>query len=337
MCFMLDNFNRFELLSDVTPIQYLSRLSELLKGPQIYVKRDDLNILGGGGNKLRKLEFFLGDAIAQGADTIITTGATQSNHARLTAASSRKAGLECELVLSHTVPRYDVDYLTNGNILLDQLFGANIHKLDREDNQAEFVQELYKKLRQQGKSPYIIPTGGSNALGCLGYVCCIDEIAKYSAKNQLKFNYITVVNGSSGTHAGLMAGVKAFNYPTTVIGYTVVRPIQETLPITLDIANKGLQLFAPALAITSEDIILDDNYLGDGYGIPSIAMQEAVQLMAQTEGLLLDPVYTGKAFAGVLSDIRSGKFRPSDKLLFIMTGGSVGLHAYKNSLVEDNV
>lgn len=326
---MLDKFTRFSLLNEPTPIQHLSRLSELLNGPQIYVKRDDLNILGGGGNKLRKLEFFLGDAIFNGCDTIITTGATQSNHARLTAASSAKAGLACELVLSHKVPRHDVDYLTNGNILLDQLFGATIHKLAKEIDQEKYIADLYTKLKQQGKKPYIIPTGGSNALGALGYVKCANEIAIYSKTTQQQFNYITVANGSSGTHAGLIAGIKALNYVTTLIGYAVVAPNQKTLPKTLDIANQCLQLFTPTSLVTEKDVILDDNFLGDGYGIPTSAMLEAVNLMAQTEGLLLDPVYTGKAFAGVIAGTRSKKFKPSDKILFVMTGGAPGLHAYK--------
>lgn len=327
---MLSKFARFSLLDAATPIQHLPRLSKLLKGPQIYVKRDDLNVLGGGGNKLRKLEFFLGDALSKNADTIVTVGATQSNHARLTAAASAKAGLACELILSHKVARDDADYLNNGNILLDELFGAHIHRLSKEMDQALFVSQLCSGLKEQGKTPYFVPMGGSDAMGTLGYVKCAEEIIAYSQATRLQFSHVAVVNGSSSTHAGLIAGFKAYNYTTTTTGYNVVKFAAESLPGTLDLVNQALQLFKPELAVVANEIIMDDNYLGDGYGIPSSAMQEAVYLMAQTEGLLLDPVYTGKAFAGVVADIRSGKLKSTDNILFIMTGGAPGLYAYRS-------
>ena len=326
---MLDKFSRFPLI-DATPIEHLSRLSNLLKGPQIYVKRDDLNVLGGGGNKLRKLEFFVGEAINQKADTLITVGALQSNHARLTAAAAAKAGLSCELVLVNKVPRSNPDYQNNGNLLLNKIFGAKMHLLSKQDNVEQFIQDLKDKLKTSGKTPYFVPLGGSNALGSLGYVKCAGEIVEYSQTNKCQFNYVTVVNGSAGTHAGLIAGFKAHSYSTTTIGYTVVRSVAETLPYTLELVNQCLHLFASNLSVSSADIILDDKYVGEGYGLPTAAMKEAMYLMGQTEGLILDPVYTGKAFAGVIADIRNGKFTNKDNILFIMTGGAPGVHAYQD-------
>ena len=322
----LEQFKRFQLLDSATPIEHLARLSERLNGPQIYVKRDDLNVLGGGGNKLRKLEFFIGEALANGADTLITYGALQSNHARLTAAAAARAGLNCELVLVPKVAQYGNDYTENGNLPLNKIFGAVVHNIGKDGNVDEYILKLVQQLTEQGKAPYVIPMGGSNALGSLGYVKCAAEIAT----TETKFDYVTVVNGSSGTHAGLLAGFKALDYSTHTIGYTVVKSAKDTLPQTLTLTNQCLELFAPDLSILATDIILDDKYVGDGYGLPSSAMQEAVFLMGQTEGLLLDPVYTGKAFAGVIADIRSGKFTRDDKVLFIMTGGAPGIHAYQN-------
>lgn len=325
-----EGFFQCNLLNLATPIEYLKLLSEYLGGPEIFVKREDTNTIGGCGNKLRKLEFILGDALKNGADTLITIGALQSNHARLTAAVAAKFGLGCHLILAPKVAQYGDDYTKNGNLLLNNIFGAKVHLLDKDANIENYVEELKLKLQNSGLNPYYIPMGGSNAIGGLGYMKCADEISVYSDTHGKSFDYITVANGSSGTHAGLIAGFKVLKYPAKTIGYNVLKPTSEILPQTLNIANQSIRLIDPNLEIAAKDIILDDNHLGDGYGIPNNEMKEAVCLMGKLEGLLLDPVYTGKAFAGVISDIKSGKFKKTDRILFIMTGGAVGIHAYQN-------
>jgi D-cysteine desulfhydrase len=315
----LSAFPRFPLLPGPTPIEPLDRLSRALGGVRLFVKRDDVSGIGGGGNKLRKLEFLLGEALAQGAETVITVGARQSNHARLTAAASARAGLKCELVLPRVVPRSDGDYLHNGNIVLDGLFGATIHDLAGDADIPSFVAS-----RMTAKT-YFAPVGGSNAVGCLGYVGCAAEIAA----SGMDFANVVVANGSSGTHGGLAAGFAALDQPAAIVkSYAVYYDAEKTRAVTLEKANDTLALLGkPRLA--EADIVVDGNHRGAGYGIPTPGMVAAVRCVARAEGILLDPVYSGKAFAGLLHDIAAGRYRKGDNVLFVMTGGMPGLFAYR--------
>lgn len=315
----LSRFPRLALLAGPTPIEPLERLNAELGGVRIFVKRDDISGIGGGGNKLRKLEFLLGEAIAGGADTVVTVGARQSNHARLTAASCARAGLKCELVLPRVVPRDDRDYLGNGNIVLDGLFGAIVHDLPGDADVAEFVAS-----RLTGRS-YFAPVGGSSAVGCLGYANCAAEIA---ASGQ-DFANVIVANGSSGTHAGLVAGFAALGRaPSLVKSYAVYYDAAKTRAITLEKARDTLGLIG-AGTLAQSDIVVDGAHRGPGYGIPTDGMVAAVRRVARLQGILLDPVYSGKAFAGLLHDIETGVYKKGDDVLFVMTGGVPGLFAYR--------
>lgn len=323
---------RYALLEGRTPIQRLERLEHAIgrpDGPGIYVKRDDLMGLGGGGNNLRKLEFLIGDALAQGCDTFVTTGARQSNHARLSAAAAARAGLACELVLTDTVPRDDEVYRRNGNVLLDDLFGAAVHRLPGGADALMVAQDRAAELLAAGRRPYVVGSGGSSAVGCLGYVSCAGEIVEQERDLGLSFSRIVVPNGSSGTHAGLAAGFKALGHePSRITSFSVLAPIEHARETTHRLAAEALALIDPHLALDNGDIAVLDGVLGEGYGVPTSAMIEAVRLVARSEGLLLDPVYGGKAFAGLLAAVRSSSWG-TDPILFVMTGGLPGLFAYE--------
>jgi L-cysteate sulfo-lyase len=330
---MFERFSRKKLLEDPTPIQRLNRLEQelgnALGGVRIYVKRDDLMGLGGGGNKLRKLEFLLGEALSQGCDTFITTGGLQSNHARLSAAAAAYVGLACELVLTEMVPRSDEAYRHNGNMLLYGIFGAKIHLLPGTEHALDFAKDRSEVLEREGRRPYVIGLGGSSAVGCLGYAACAIEIAKQEQTVEGGFAQIVVPNGSSGTHAGLAAGSAAIGIdPARIRSYAVLSSAEKAHKSTRDLANATLALLDPTKSIDAKSIDVSGDQRGDGYGIPTSAMLEAVRTMARTEGLLLDPVYSGKAFAGVLDDIRRGAFKKDDAILFVMTGGLPSLFAY---------
>lgn len=324
---------RFAMIEHPTPIQRLTRLEHALgidECPPIYVKRDDLMGVGGGGNKLRKLEFLIGEALDQGCDTFITTGARQSNHARLSAAAAARAGLSCELVLTDTVARDDEAYLRNGNVLLDDLLGATVLRRPGDDDALAVAQERANDLSAKGRRAYVVGSGGSSPLGCLGYAVCAKEIMVQERELGLRFSRVVVPNGSSGTHAGLAAGMKAAgDEADRIVSFTVLAPIEKARAVTRELAARTLALLDPAITLVDGEIIVTDGQLGDGYGVPTDAMFEAVRLVARTEGLLLDPVYGGKAFAGLIAAIREGAWRGDDPFLFVMTGGLPGLFAYE--------
>lgn len=331
----LDRFPRFALLDGPTPITRLFRLEKALNaasnGVRIWVKRDDLMGVGGGGNKLRKLEFLIGDALAQGCDTFITTGGLQSNHARLSAAAAGLAGLACELMLADLVPRRDADYRSNGNLLLDDLFGARVHRLAAGADPLEAAHARADVLSREGRSAYVVGNGGSSPLGTLGYAACALEILDQERVLGVRFDRIVVPNGSSGTHAGLASGLAAAGEePARLLSFTVLDPLAKASDQTRSLAKASLDLISER-QLSSNAIMVDGSQRGEAYGMPTDAMIEAVRLMAQTEGLLLDPVYSGKAFAGVLAKIRAGVWEDRD-ILFIMTGGTPGLFAYRDAL-----
>lgn len=335
----LARFPRLPLLGLPTPIEPLAGLTRhlgaALNGVRLYVKRDDLAGFGGGGNKLRKLEFLLGAARAEGADTAITVGALQSNHARLTAAASARSGLACELFLTRSVPREQEAYRRNGNRLLDDLFGARVHELPGEADNLAAARERAEALREEGRRAYVFPAGGSSPVGCLGYAACAAEIAGQAEAMGLDLARIVVPNGSAGTHAGLAAGLAAMGRDTRLAqSYAVLAEADRARAETLEKANATLDLIRPGTTIAPEGIVLDGAHRGPGYGIPTDAMREAVRLMARTEGMLLDPVYSGKAFAGLLHDIRAGLYPAGAAVLFVMTGGVPGLFAYPDAFSD---
>jgi D-cysteine desulfhydrase len=331
----LSTFPRLHLLEGPTPIQRLHRieaaLGEALGDLKLWVKRDDLMGLGGGGNKLRKLEFLLGDAHAKGADVVITIGARQSNHARLTAAAAARQGLACELVLVRMVPRDDPDYVRNGNILLDDLFGARVHDLPQGADGPAFAEARVQALSAEGHTVCVIPVGGSSATGCLGYAACAVEIAAQADALDLEFDRVILAYGSGGTHAGLAAGFAAMGRSARLVkSFAVLASVEEARQASWEKANATAALLG-AGPIGLEQIDVAGEQRGEGYGIPTEAMVEAVRLMATQEGLLLDPVYSGKAFAGLLADVRQGHLAGAANILFLMTGGVPGLYAYRGA------
>ena len=330
--FEFQRFSHFQLLEGPTPIQKLDRLSAKLGGVNVFVKRDDVVGLGGGGSKLRKLEFLVGQAIAQGADTIVTVGARQSNHARLTAAAAARAGLKCELVLTRAVPRTDPAYIDNGNILLNDLLGAVVHDLPGSANALEFAEARANELRAQGRNVYVCPLGGSSPVGCLGYARCAFEIDQQAQAQGISFEEIVVPNGSGGMHAGLVAGFTLLGRGVAFVrAHAVLSSLERSTQITLEKINQTLELMGVANRVSESDINMTGDQLGEGYGIPTDRMRAAVRAMASTEGLLLDPVYGGKGFAGLIQDIEQGRYKPGQNVLFVMTGGIPGLYAYRSA------
>lgn len=335
----LDEFPRFRLLDGPTPIQRLVRLEQMLGtttgGARLWVKRDDVMGVGGGGNKLRKLEFLIGEAVAQGCDTFITTGGLQSNHARQSAAAAARAGFACELMLSDVVPRHDEAYRTNGNLLLDDLFGATVHRLPGDVNALAAGQARADEIAREGRKAYVVGSGGSSPLGCLGYAVCAAEILDEEQAAGRRFDAIVVPNGSSGTHAGLAAGLNAAgDDPRRILSFTVLAPLDKAVEETRRLAAAALHLIAPDRTLADDAIRIDGSQRGEAYGLPTDAMVDALRIMARSEGLLLDPVYSGKAFAGVLDGMRNGVWEDRD-VLFVMTGGTPGLFAYRDAIATD--
>lgn len=335
----LEEFPRFRLLDGPTPIQRLGRLEQVLGtatgGARLWVKRDDVMGVGGGGNKLRKLEFLVGEAIAQGCDTFITTGGLQSNHARQSAAAAARAGLACELMLSDVVPRHDDAYRTNGNLLLDDLFGATVHRLPSDMDALAAAHSRAEDIARDGRKAYVVGSGGSSPLGSLGYAVCATEILDEERAISRRFEAIVVPNGSAGTHAGLAAGLAAAgDDPRRVLSFTVLAPLDKAMEDTRRLASEALGLLAPDLQLADDAIRIDASQRGKAYGLPTDAMVDALRVMARSEGLLLDPVYSGKAFAGVLAGMRTGAWRDRD-VLFVMTGGTPGLFAYRDAIATD--
>lgn len=324
-------YPRATLLEGPTPIQKLSRLSRLpdMNGCNLYVKRDDLTGLGGGGNKLRKLEFLLGEALAEGADTLVTWGGLQSNHARLTAAVAARQGLACELILTPSAVRSDDDFCHNGNVLLDGLFGATVHRLPRGVAPDTYAAELVDTLKAQGKQPFVMPLGGSSPRGSLGYAACAAEVLRQADALGIQFDRIIVPNGSAGTHSGLLAGVTLARSPAQIVGYSVLATQEQASATTLEKTRQTLQLLDPSATLIDSTINIDGSQRGEAYGAPTDTMLEAVRLLASHEGLLTDPVYGGKAFAGLLAAVRRGDYPAGSHLLFVMTGGLPGLFAYR--------
>ena len=327
----LARFPRRRYTHGFTPIEAMPRLSAALGGPQLFIKRDDLLGLAAGGNKTRKLEFLVADALAQGADTLITVGAPQSNHCRLTLAAAAKEGLACRLIIEERVAgTFSTEALGN-NLLFDLMGAANIRVVPLGSDLAAEMDKDAAAVRAAGGKPYTIVGGGSNPLGALGYAACAAEIVTQAFDMGVPFDRIVVASGSAGTHAGILAGLAALNAGIPVIGINVRRPRdeQEGNVHKLALATSAL-LGTPAP--TREDVVALDDWVGPGYSLPTAEMVASVRLLAASEGILLDPVYSGKAMAGLIGLVRSGQFAPDERLLFIHTGGSPSLHAYAHDL-----
>lgn len=318
----LAQFSRLDLVGSATPLEKLSRLSDYL-GRDIYIKRDDVTPMAMGGNKLRKLEFLAADAVRQGADTLVTAGAIQSNHVRQTAAVAAKLGLQCVALLENPIDTKAENYLSNGNRLLLDLFNVEVVMCDALHDPQMQLADLATRLEAQGFRPYVIPVGGSNALGSLGYVQCALEIAAQS--HDVTFSSIVVASGSAGTHAGLAVGLQQLLPESELIGVTVSRKVIDQLPKVEQLQK------AVACSLDIDElapITLWDDYFAPQYGMPNDEGMAAVKLLAQQEGVLLDPVYTGKAMAGLIDGISQKRFRDEGPILFVHTGGAPALFAY---------
>lgn len=323
-----DLIPRIEITHAPTPLEFAPRLSKEL-GCNLYIKRDDSTGLAGGGNKTRKLEYLLADAQQQGADTLVTVGGLQSNHARQTAAAAAKFDMGCELVLEDVIGTPKTDYYNNGNILLDKLLSANIHTLESNEDCDIYVEALMHKLKREGQTPYLIPVGGSNEIGSLGYVRCANEILQQIATQNLQIDQIVLATGSAGTQAGLLAGLIAARIDIPVLGITVSRSTEEQLLLVEALLKQTLAELGQDPELATGRVFTNGSYYGDGYGIPTPSMISAVKRCAQLEGLLLDPVYTGKAMAGFIDLCEQGVIKPGSNQLFLHTGGSQGLFAYR--------
>lgn len=329
---LLSRFPRASLAHLPTPLEPLPRLTELLGGPELWVKRDDCTGLATGGNKTRKLEFLMGDALALGADTVLTQGAVQSNHCRQTAAAATKLNLKCELLFENRIADPSDNYLNSGNVFLDKLFGAGIHDYPAGTDMDLAMEEMAVEISAQGGKPYIIPGGGSNPVGALGYINCAIEIINQANEMGLKFDRIIHATGSAGTQAGLVTGIQAMNanIPVLGIGVNAAKDIQEERVFYL--AESTADYIGAPGVVKRHDIVVNCDYIGDGYGIPTDGMREALDLLARLEGILFDPVYTGKALAGMIDLIRKGELSSNETIIFIHTGGSAGLFGYLDQL-----
>ena len=329
---LLNGFPRVPLAHLPTRLEILPRLSEHLGGPEIWVKRDDCTGLATGGNKTRKLEFSMGEALDRGADTIITVGAVQSNHVRQTAAAACKLGMKCEVLLEHRVSDPSELYRTSGNVLLDRIFGANLREYDAGTDFDAAMEEVAGEVRAAAGAPYIVPGGASNPVGALGYVGCGEELLQQFDEQDVAFDHIVIATGSAGTHAGLAVGLRGSGSDLPILGIGVNAPQDVQEERVFKLAVETADLVGKPACVARDDIIADCNYIGPGYGQPTAAMNEAVLLLARTEGLLFDPVYSGKALAGMIDYVREGRFEKGQRIVFLHTGGAVGLFAYADIL-----
>lgn len=329
---LTDKYPRVELSHAPTPLECLENLSQKLGGPKIWAKRDDCTGLAMGGNKVRQLEYYIGDAVAKGADTILTTGAIQSNQVRLTIAAARKLGLGVEVQIEERVAGQPQEYHNSGNRFLMELMGAKIHHYPDGEDEEGADRALYgyaEELKKAGKTPYVIPLAANHTpYGSLGYVQCAEELLVQIKQRALKIDGIILPTGSATTHAGLLCGLRALNSEIPIYGFCVRRDQQSQAERVLAKAEKVSEMIGHAGVVTQDDIWTDDRMLLPGYGLMNDKVMEAIRLSASTEGLLLDPVYTGKAMAGLIDLIADGQFTPDQNIIFLHTGGTPALFGY---------
>ncbi|ASK63786.1 D-cysteine desulfhydrase [Virgibacillus phasianinus] len=330
----LAKFKRRKYTEWEIPIEKLTNFSRELNGPEIYMKRDDLLGLTSGGNKTRKLEFLVANALEQGADTLITCGAVQSNHCRLTLAAAVKEGLKCRLVLEERVPNSYHKNASGNNFLYHLLGVEKVKVVPGGSDMMEAMNGMAEEVAGEGNKAYIIPGGGSNEIGATGYVACAQEIQEQTFAKGINIDHVVCASGSGGTHAGLVTGFYGCNSPISVIGINVSREKEQQRKLIDELVQKTARYVGVTGNIPKDTITCFDDYVGGGYSIPTIEMGEAVRLLARTEGILLDPVYSGKAMAGLIDLVRTGYFRKDEKLLFLHTGGSPALYAYRPDVLE---
>jgi len=330
----LSRFPRVSLGHMHTPLEFMPNLTKLLGGPDLYIKRDDCTGLATGGNKTRKLEFLMAEAVAQGADTVVTQGATQSNHARQTAAAAVKLGMRCEILLERRVETMGADYESTGNVFLDSLHGAHYQfRPNGTDMNAE-AEAYGEELRAQGRNVYVIPGGGSNTTGALGYVNAALELLTQANDMNLRIDHLVHATGSTGTQAGLVVGLEGSNAGIPVYGISVRAEKAAQEENVHKLAQATAEVVGVKGGIAREAIVANSDYVGAGYGQPTEGMREAVTLLAQTEAILLDPVYSGKGMAGLIDLIRKGHFKKGENVVFLHTGGAVALFAYQSVFTQ---
>jgi L-cysteate sulfo-lyase len=309
----------------------MENLTRALGGPRLWIKRDDCTGLSTGGNKTRKLEFLMAEAQVRKADVVITQGATQSNHARQTAAAAVRLGMRCHILLEDRTGYTDPNYTDNGNVLLDRLHGATVERRPGAcDMQAE-MEAVAAKLADAGQRPYVIPGGGSTPLGALGYANAALELVSQATDRGLRIDHVIHATGSAGTQAGLVVGLQALNSPIRLLGIGVRAPREKQESMVYNLGCRTWDFLGLRGELPRESVAANCDYVGGGYGVPTPGMVEAVTLLAQTEGLLLDPVYSGKGMAGLIDLIRKGHFKKDDNVVFLHTGGSVALFGYPTS------
>ena len=326
----LARFARIRLAHLPTPLEPLPRLSEEL-GLDLWIKRDDCTGLAGGGNKTRKLEFLLGAAFEQEADTLVTQGAVQSNHVRQTAAAAAAHGLACEIILEERTGSKASDYVGNGNVLLDRLFGATIRTVPGGTDMVAELEKTAQDVRARGGNPYVIPGGGSNPVGALGYVDCAREIVVQADEMDLEVHRIVTATGSAGTHAGLVAGLAVMGADIPVLGIGVRAPKDRQEANVFKLAEETAALLGQPGRVTRDRVVADCDYVGEGYGLIDQGVIDALTLAARLDGIVLDPVYSGKAMKGLIALARAGQFR-GETVVFLHTGGAQGLFGYQTEI-----
>jgi L-cysteate sulfo-lyase len=330
----LAKFPRLRITHGPTPLEPMKRLSEALGGPNLWIKRDDCTGLASGGNKTRKLEYLMAEALQQGADTVITQGATQSNHARQTVAIAAKLGMQSHIILEDRTGYTFDDYKHSGNVFLDHLYGASVSEVPIDTDMNAAMAQLADSLRGQGRKPYIIPGGGSNPVGALGYVTCALELMDQANHIGLAIDSLVHATGSAGTQAGLVVGLYGARsqIPVYGVGVRAPKPAQEERVYQL--ARQTAELLGVPGSVQREDVVANCDYVGPGYGRPTPGMIEAVTMLARLEGILLDPVYSGKGMAGLIDLCRKGHFSKGQNVVFLHTGGSVALYGYMHAFQD---
>jgi D-cysteine desulfhydrase len=319
---LFTNIPRFRLLNLNTPVERLDRLRHAIPGaPQLWIKRDDLTGYLGGGNKLRKLEYVMADALSQGATTVVTTGSITSNLARTTALTARRLGLKCELILSGGDPQ-----AARANWRIAELLGVKIHRVAASHERATRMNEVARELEERGERVYKIPLGASNEVGSFGMVSAFEELGIQQMELGEQFDAIVFATSSGGTQAGLEVGKRLFNYrQLQLLGVSADDPAQTIRENALLAIGPMLSILGQSDRVAADELYVDDSFIGAGYAVPTNGSQAAAQLFAETEGILLDPVYTSKAAAGLIAYCREGRFRKTDRVLFWHTGGVLTL------------
>jgi L-cysteate sulfo-lyase len=328
----LARFPRVRFAHLPMPLEPMPNLTRLLGGPTLYVKRDDCTGLATGGNKTRKLEFLMADALEQRADTLVTHGAVQSNHVRQTAAAACRFGLRCEALLERRVPTDEPGYEATGNVLFDRMFGASLRYVPAGTDMDAACADLVEEIKGRGGRPYYIPGGGSNAIGALGYVNAALELLVQANGLGLRVDCVVHGSGSTGTQAGLVAGFEGANSGIDVLGISVRQPRDRQEAAVLKTATATADHLGIHGAIDPARVVASGDYVGEGYGIPAESTLEAIDLAARHEGLLLDPVYSGKGMAGLIALCRKGYFTEGENVVFLHTGGQAALFAYEKQL-----